>query len=87
LIEGYVNSAFQIGLRPEFALLCGIHPDNKYISDGEKERWYIQTPAQHVEDLVRMYASMLGQMWEARAKDKSFEGDLKKGTDLEKVDT
>jgi len=56
----------------EFALLCGIHPDNKYIPDDEKERWYIQTPARHVEDLVRIYAAMLGLLWDSRAKDKSL---------------
>ena len=71
-------------MRPEFALLCGMHPENKYIPDDEKERWYIQTPAQHVQDLVRMYAAMLERLWESKAKD---EGVSKKATDLEKVDT
>jgi len=56
-----------MGLRPEFALLCGMHPDNPYVSEDEKERWYIETSAGHVERLVRTYSAMLVSLWRDRA--------------------
>ena len=64
-----MNSAFAIGLRPEFALQCGMHPDHK-CSAMDRERWYIHTPAQHVEDLVKEHASLLRQLWRNRAENK-----------------
>lgn len=74
--EGYVNSAFHMGLRPEFALLCGMHPDNSYTPQGEKERWYIKTPAEHVADLVKNNAAMLSRLWNDRAAyERSVNGD------------
>jgi hypothetical protein len=68
--EGYVNSAFRIGMKPEFALLCGLHPDDKHATEKWMERWYIKTPAEHIDDLVRSYASMLGRLWKLRARDR-----------------
>jgi hypothetical protein len=81
--EGYVNKAFKIGLRPEFALLCGMHPDNTYTSEDEKERWYIETLVGHVENLVTEYAAMLLRMWRDRAEYRSKGG--KKETETENV--
>jgi len=77
--EGYINKAYRIGLRPEFALLCGLHPDNTYISEDERERWYIET----VENLVIEYAAMLLRMWRDRADYRSKGG--KKETETENV--
>ena len=45
---------YRISLRPEFALLYGIHPNNKYIPEDKKERWYItKGPMDHIEDWLR----------------------------------
>jgi len=72
-----------MGLRPEFALLCGIHPDNKYIPEDEKERWYTtKPPVNHVEDLLRSWAAMLDLLWEARAKERLIKSE--KGVEKEK---
>jgi len=70
--EGYVNSAFRIRLRPEFALLCGIHPGNTWMTDAEKERWFTKSPADHVHDLVREYDAMLVSLWKDRAKNETL---------------
>ncbi len=64
-----------------------MHPKNTNTPENEKERWYIKTPAQHVEDLVRMYAAMLMRLWRDKAKDELMKG--KKGAEMEakSVDT
>ena len=47
-----------------------MHHDNTYASEDEMGRWYIETPAGHVEELVRSCGAMLVSMWRARADDK-----------------
>ncbi|EPE26207.1 hypothetical protein GLAREA_02119 [Glarea lozoyensis ATCC 20868] len=64
--EGYVNSAVEIGSKPEFALLCGLHPDLK-VEDGEAEYWYRHPPRNYVEELVQSYAILLPRLWKQRA--------------------
>jgi hypothetical protein len=61
-----VNSAYEIGLRPEFAILCGLHPDKK-VSEEEREVWYNEPPRYHVEELVIKYSCVLTELWEQKA--------------------
>lgn len=60
-----------MGLKPEFALYCGLHPE-KNCEVGEREQWYNVPPVHHVSDLTREYASTLIQVWRDREEYRSL---------------
>jgi hypothetical protein len=63
----YANSAYEIGLRPAFAILVGLRPDENF-SEEEREFWYRLSPSYYLEDLVVDYSALLTRLWEERAE-------------------
>jgi hypothetical protein len=55
-IEAYIEKGIQLGLRPEFAIFCGLHKDDpRAIAEPHlfEELWFIiKSPADLIEDTI-----------------------------------
>jgi hypothetical protein len=62
--DSYINSAVKDhGLRPEFAIRCGLHPDEPSYDKWEEEEWYKDSPGHYANEVVEEMGMMLTRLW------------------------
>lgn len=67
MVDGYVTVALNQGLRPEFAMGVGIHPEDPRYAGDEKETWYgVRSPEDIVLEMVDMNMYLLMDLWKQK---------------------
>lgn len=65
--EGYIKKGVQQGLRPEFAIWCGLHEDDPREKEKQswtfKPNWYKHSPMYYVDEVFTSQYSQLRLLW------------------------
>lgn len=61
ILEGYVKKAIQRGLRPEFAIFCGLHEEDPRAKQDPRHltEWFSKDPMHYIESRVGRFALLL----------------------------
>ncbi|KAK8123912.1 hypothetical protein PG999_003830 [Apiospora kogelbergensis] len=62
--DDYVRGGLAEGLRPEFAIFCGLHPLEKdYESEEHRDYFYTRTYQEHADNIMGNWCSYLKVLW------------------------
>ncbi|KAI3322525.1 hypothetical protein HD806DRAFT_128296 [Xylariaceae sp. AK1471] len=62
--DGFVRGGLREGLRPEFALFCGLHPsEESYRKETYREYYYIQGYQEQTDSIITTWAGTLSNLW------------------------
>ncbi|KAK8103024.1 hypothetical protein PG984_016170 [Apiospora sp. TS-2023a] len=65
----YVCGGLAEGLRPEFAIFCGLHPSEPdYENEGYRDHFYVQCYQEHADKILRKWFASLSLLWEQKLK-------------------
>ncbi|KAI3340052.1 hypothetical protein F4824DRAFT_453967 [Ustulina deusta] len=62
--DGFVRGGLREGLRPEFAIFCGLHPSEEdYSNETYREAYYIQGYQEQACSLMTTWVAVLSSLW------------------------
>ncbi len=63
-LDGFVRGGLREGLRPEFAIFCGLHPSEEdYSNETYREAYYIQGYQEQACSLMTTWVAVLSSLW------------------------
>lgn len=74
LAEGYIKKGIQQGLRPEFAIWCGLHEDDprerakQFSKFTPPPNWYKHSPMYYVDEVFTSEYAHLNLLWVKKLK-------------------
>ncbi|KAI1811223.1 hypothetical protein GGS20DRAFT_563976 [Poronia punctata] len=62
--DGFVRGGLMEGLRPEFAIFCGLHPSEEdYARETYREYHYIRGYQEQADEIIGLWAIRLSNLW------------------------
>ncbi|KAK8023719.1 hypothetical protein PG993_011785 [Apiospora rasikravindrae] len=67
--DDYAKGGLAEGLRPEFAVFCGLHPSEAdYQNERYRDLFYIKRYQKHADNIIKGWLSSLSLLWNQKLK-------------------
>lgn len=79
--ESYIRGGLTQGLRPEYAIFCGLHESEPRWRESYARHFYTKSYQEHADSIVRGNLAVYGILWDQRLEldPDVLVGDKKKG--------
>lgn len=62
-LEAYIRGGLTQGLRPEYAIFCGLHESEPRWSESYADYFYTKSYQEHADNVVRSQWAAFGLLW------------------------
>lgn len=61
--ESYIRGGLTQGLRPEYAIFCGLHESEPRYTEGYASYFYTKSYQEHADNIVKEKVALFGMLW------------------------